>query len=564
MKRAFIAAAALLVAMAMSVQGALVAEVDTTTLTMADTLRLTLRADGANLAASPQFDGLNKDFEVQSTQSSSQFRSSNGRVDAWTTWTLQLKPRHNGTLSIPAFTLGSEVSNPIAITVRELDPQLRRAVADTVFFETTYAPKRVYVQSQILVTRRLFYASGAQLYGTMPELPQIDGAMVRPLGEPQHSSTLRDGRPYGMIEQRFVIFPERSGDLTIPPASVSGSVSLRGNSYGERRIGIDVSSESIVVPILGVPADYPKGATWLPATHVDVVEDWPDEPQRGLTVGTPSQRTVIARADGNVASAIPPLTGTLPERIKTYPELPSLNETLAASGLVGTRAETMSLVATSPGPATLPAVDVIWWDTVNDALKTASLPARTVDVTGVAASVPRTIVAQAAPLVPASAATATQAPVAQGGASTASPPAWRTLAWSLLCLALIGALCWMVIELRRRRARRRAADPRILEQTAFATFTASCASADARRIRAALDQWLLTHYAVPLSQATSQFLRDTRARDPLNRLNRALYQHADRAALDVAALRTCVQTCRLKRAGPASRSLELPALYPSV
>jgi hypothetical protein len=116
--------------------------------------------------------------------------------------------------------------------VKELDPQLRRAIAQTVFFETAYTPKQVYVQSQIVVTRRLFYVNGAQLYGDMPNTPEIPGAMVKLLGESEHSTAVRDGRQYGMIEQRFAVFPERSGDLTIPAATVTGSVRLARLRYG--------------------------------------------------------------------------------------------------------------------------------------------------------------------------------------------------------------------------------------------------------------------------------------------------------------------------------------------
>ncbi len=114
--------------------------VDETTISKADTLRLTLRADGVNLTSSPDLDPLAENFDILSTQSSSQFRSINGQVDSSTTWTLLLKPKHSGTIEIPALALGNDRSRPIQITVKDLDPQLKRAIAETVFFETTYEP----------------------------------------------------------------------------------------------------------------------------------------------------------------------------------------------------------------------------------------------------------------------------------------------------------------------------------------------------------------------------------------------------------------------------------------
>ena len=70
-----------------------------------------------------------------------------------------------------------------------------------------------------------------------------------------------------MIEQRFAIFPERSGDLTIPPATVTGSVRLPDTG---RRIGVDVSSDTLKITVLPIPAEYPRDAPWLPANDVEI------------------------------------------------------------------------------------------------------------------------------------------------------------------------------------------------------------------------------------------------------------------------------------------------------
>ncbi|HTO57402.1 MAG TPA: BatD family protein, partial [Pseudomonadales bacterium] len=230
------------------------ANVDTKVLSEADTLRLTLRADSANVSGDPDFGSLGESFEILSTQRSSEFRSINGQVDGSTAWTLLLKPKRTGTIVIPAIALGSQKSTAIEVTVRELDPEVKRAIAQTVFFETTYEPKQVYVQGQMVVTRRLFYLNGAQLYGDMPNLPEVPGAMVKSLGESEHTTAIRDGRQYGMIEQRFAVFPERSGELAIPPASVTGSVRLTTDAFGGgRRIGVDVASDPLTIQVLPIP-----------------------------------------------------------------------------------------------------------------------------------------------------------------------------------------------------------------------------------------------------------------------------------------------------------------------
>jgi hypothetical protein len=537
------------------------ASVDATSISEADSVRLTLRTDGVNLTSNPDLEPLTNEFDVLSNQRSTQIQSFNGSVDALTTWTLLLKPKRTGTLQIPAITLGGETTRPIEITVKDLDPQLKRAIAQTVFFETTYTPKSVYVQSQIVVTRRLFYVNGAQLYGDMPNAPEVPGAMVKLLGEAEHTTAVRDGRQYGTIEQRFAVFPERSGDLTIPAATVTGSVRLAESGVG-RRIGVDVSSEALRIPVLPIPAEYPHDAPWLPAADVELLEDWPGEPEHGLAAGTPSQRTLIVRAEGNASSAIPPLAVSRPDSLKAYPEPPKLSETQTRGGIVGTRTESTSLVATRPGDITLPEVHVTWWDTARQQVRTAALPARTIKVTGTAATAPPATAAtptqtereSAVPAQPRIDAAATE----QAPAPPASMNRWLAAAFAA---ALLG---WAITAWRSRYLRSRGsngADTRAAEKHAYAAFRRACDVRDARRVRSELDRWLTARYALPLVDAKRCFAEQASARDAIDALNARLYRHDAAATFDPLPLRRCVDMAR--HAARSPRSDELPSLYPS-
>ncbi len=533
------------------------ASVDATTISEADTIRLTLRVDGTNLTSNPDFDPLEKEFDILSEQHSAQIQSFNGQIEALTTWTLVLKPKHNGALRIPALTLGGETTRPIEITVKDLDPQLKRAIAQTVFFETTYAPKQVYVQSQVVVTRRLFYINGAQLYGDMPNTPEVPGAMVKLLGESEHSMAVRDGRQYGVIEQRFAVFPERSGDLTIPAATVTGSVRLADSGMG-RRIGIDVSSDALQIPVLPIPAEYPRNAPWLPATDVELLEDWPGEPERGLATGAPSQRTLIVRADGNASSAIPPLVVALPPSLKAYPEPPKLSETQTRGGIVGTRTESYSLVATQPGDLTLPEVHVTWWDTVHQQVRTAALQAHTIQVTGAATSAPP----PAAETKPAPAEAPQPAPAPAARESARASPASSINLW--LAIAFVAALLGWAFTALRARYRKlpgsHLVDERTAERDAYAALSRACAGRDPQQIRTALDRWLDVRYELPLADAARRFSTDAAAHDSVNALNARLYQRESKEPFDPTALLRCVDAARREARAPSD---ELPALYPS-
>lgn len=534
--------------------------VDSTSISESDTLRLTLRADSANITDDPNFDALSAQFDVLSSQRSSQVRIINGQMDALTTWTLLLKPKHTGTLEIPAISLGTETSQPIRITVRDLDPQLKRAIAQTVFFETTYEPKHVYVQSQIVVTRRLYYVNGAQLYGDMPNVPDVPGAMVKSLGDADHTTTVRDGRQYGMIEQRFAVFPERSGKLTVPQATVTGSVRLLSDSgMTGRRIGVDITSDALSIPVLPIPPDYPRDAAWLPATDVELLEDWPGEPERGLETGTPSQRTLIVRAQGNAASAIPPLAIALPDSLKAYPEPPKLNETQARDGIIGTRTESTSLVATQPGQLTLPEVHITWFDVVNRQIKAASVPAHTIKISGTGTVAPLKPDVQRQPALaePERSSRTEALEPANPFATLLHPTVYR---WLGVAIALALAV-WAIGVWYRRRARAVRIDPRKQEAAAYRELCRACDAGEPRRVRAALDTWLVRRYAAPLAEAAQRFTTDAEARDALDALNARLYQRSA-ADFDARRIRQRVDAARV-RSKHATTSHDLPALYPT-
>lgn len=335
---------------------------------------LVLRSDRPG---TPDFTVLEKDFRILTTRTSSQISSINGRVESRISWSLILKPKTTGTLTIPPIRLNGEQSQPLTIEVKPLDQATKRIIDDLVFFESDVSPDSVYVQSQLIYVRRLFYANGVQLYGDMPARPDIPDAIVLPLGDTTTRSEVRNGRRYGVIEQRFAIFPEYSGELIIPSVSVTGSARLSTSGYSNRRrTQILVNSSPRKIQVLGIPTSYPAGKPWFPATNVTLGEVWESE----LKVGEPTQRNLIVRAESAVASMIPPLNATYPPSIKSYPESPSLDDFHSTEGITGVRTEAASLVLTQSGEVRIPGISLTWWDTKNHQLRESHIQARVLKI----------------------------------------------------------------------------------------------------------------------------------------------------------------------------------------
>jgi hypothetical protein len=540
------------------VMAALTASLNHDVIGETDTVELTLRASGANVAGAPDFSRLEDSFKVLGTQTSSQFRSINGRAEAWTIWTVGLEPKRTGTLHIPSFEIDGQHSNPLELTVKPLDNNTRRAIDEIVFFETDHEPEAVYVQAQLIFSRRLFYADGAQLYGDMPEAPSINDAVVQPLGDPRPFTTMRNGRRYGVIEQRYAIFPEQSGALVVPGASVTGSVRLPRQLGFSARTGVRVAAPAVEIRVKPVPASYPRDVPWLPARNVEIQESFEPSDPPEFEVGRPVTRVLAVRASGVVASIVPPLVLGYPDAVKTYAEPPALKDGATSAGVVGTRTERQSLVVTGPGQLTLPAVSVPWWDTGADVLRTAVIAPRSFDATGIAA-----IARIPTPAQPADATTATPTSISAVNGNTPVIDLNPVLA-AISVVAFIG---WALTWYRGRHQPRpseglhKQSTPRPNEQRAYRTLKQRIDKGEARSVRAALDDWLIAHYGVPKATALQRFASNDVAGRAVDALNRELFADAGAATIDYGLVLEAVDAARA--AGENAAPPVLPGLYPT-
>jgi hypothetical protein len=500
--------------------------VDPSTVDEMETVMFTLRVSGTNQAEDLNLTPLETDFEVLGSNTSSQFRSVNGRVQSWVEYQISLRPKRTGILRIPPLTLAGETSEAVEIRVNPLADEVRERIDRMIFFETSLSNSPVYVQAQTILTRRLYYSNGVQIYSDLPDMPDLNDAVVIPLGEMRSTTEIKNGERYGVLEQRYAIFPERSGQLVIPEISVTSSIRLQDRGR-LRRSGVRVSTDRLEIDVKPIPAEYPPGAPWLPATDVSLSERW-DPDQRLFDVGDPLSRTLTVRVRSNTASSISPLDIELGgDGFKQYDEPEQMSDDTSGAAVEGRRTQTYSLIPTRPGPVTVPEVSVPWWDTVNDRLQYASLPARTLQIAGpdTASDTPTT--SESAEVSPTPGLQPQTQPADSGAAEhpqVKSIPIWLTL--GAISLMMSGWLVAAWLFLKRRRGSDTAADvpPRHdLGIQAYRELKQACASSDLLQVRRAL----ITFVAQHLETSPQQGLKHVPGGDELlQRLNAALYSAA--------------------------------------
>lgn len=353
---------------------ALTAEVDRQRIGPQETVTLTLRQQGRNVSETPDFSALRNHFDVLNNQRSHQMRIVNGEMTSTTEWNLTLSPKRSGKLIIPAFELGDATSEPIEITVSEQSQSPEGGNRD-IFIETELDKEQLHVQEQLRLTVRLY--SRVNLEGAEIQPLELDNVVVKALDENNYITRI-DGRQHIVLETTLALFPQRSGTLEIPPlvydlAVSSGQRGFWGGSQRRR-----ARSEPLSIEVDPKPEQY-DGRTWLPAGKIELRESWSRDPEQ-LRQGEPVTRRLIIEAEGLTAAQLPELTAESHPEVTRYPDQPRTEEQVDAEGVRSTSTLTVALVPNRSGELTLPPVELTWWDSEADRMRTAELPKRTLEV----------------------------------------------------------------------------------------------------------------------------------------------------------------------------------------
>ncbi len=484
----------------------LVASVDRTRLNSGETVELTLETNDVTQFGKPDLTALEPLFEVRGTRQVNQLTTINGDSRATTRWIITLLPRQNGSVVIAPLKLGDVQSQPITLQVVESESRDTTGTQAPVFIEASLDQSSVYVQAQAILTLRIYHS--VSLYDDSNLTPlQIPDARIEQLGESRTYEKDINGLRHRVIELRYAIYTQHSGQLTIPAQIFSATlVDPQPAQDIEAQVPksgklMRVSSAELPLTVKAKPASYPADVPWLPARSLSLSESWnpePDHPQ----VGDSLTRSLTLKAEGLASSQLPPLPGTDVNGLRRYPDQPVLGNQHSERGLVGSREDREALVPVHSGDIELPAVDVVWWNTFEDHLEHTSLPARTLNV----ANNPGLIVDTPAGV-----------PAVISAADNEALWWWKLSTLILACTTLMGFGLWW--RARWQPAVLRAAQTGPSPRTVLDDLKRACQANDTHATRQALDAW---------ARQQPETLADMAARfvplsDALDGLNGALY-----------------------------------------
>ncbi len=535
----------------------LTSAVDRHTISIDETLQLRVRYNGQAVFGEPDFSALDHQFEVLSTSRQQQFSNINGNSVSYTDWHLTLMPKKTGKLIIPSFKFKNNVSNAVEIEVLKSKTPSQASPDNPVFLETEIDKQTAYVQEQLLLTYRLYMATPLKNIG-MSELT-IPTTEIIKTSETNYKKTI-NGMSFDVIELKFALFPQSSGELAIPQIRFTGYIP-RGNSFfdnfyrnGKRFTLLGDEKKVTVQPQPDKSVDY-----WLPAKDVTLSEKWNGN-QDEWHVGEPLTRTITITALGATSSQLPELTMPAGDKHRIYPDQAKLDQNLSSYGVLSTRTESIAVVPSKPGTLELPPVTLTWWDTERNLMETAVLEGRTFNVLpseeqAYSPSVPEAESTSATP--------DTQQENKPAGNNTLL---WFSLAGNLILMVLIAML---VLRKRQPKTIESRADKSSIrvetESKLFSAIRESASNDQPKQLREALLAWA-QHYWKDASISTldqiGELIGNSELTTQLRTLDQSLYGSGD-LKTDCTAIGSAIKTFRANGQVPDKQPAgALKPLYP--
>ena len=415
--------------------------------------------------------------------------------------------------------------------------------------ETVADRERVHVHAELAVVRRLLHSTPVRLLEALPVLEDMDGAMVVPHGPPEPVQLERAGVGLEGVRQRYSVFPERSGPLVIPEATVR--VSVRGQAPGDRAQVLRIVSSPMTIDVAPMPDSYPSNSAWFPAEDVTLRDEWPEATD--LAVGKPIDRVLKVTARGAPASAIPPLVARSPDAFRSYPAPAELNER-ADGAVIGERVERRTLIPTSAGAFVVPSVEVVWWNTRTDTLATTIAPVKRLTVMG---STP--------PANPERPAKSTPSEDFVAPSPTPEPEAAPNMLWQTPVLATLAAIGWFLalyLAVRNRGNQRRAQNAKPPNRTApsLQALLRRLPKRSPTEAKTMILDWLSEHWHQGGVQALQRLQSTATGQDLLNALNDPIYAQRPDKPRDLEPLLRAIVA---QDEDAATANDPLPSLYPS-
>lgn len=352
------------------------ANLDASQIELGQQVRLTLTYDPHEAHSIPNLTALRADFAILATEQSMSYTVLNGQAQSVGQWSIVLEPKHEGSIIIPAISLGNLQSEPLQLNV---SPPTTTAVqspqaapqsdSEKPQLLVKVEPMQPYLHQEVVYKVQLLNRD--RLYNVRYQPPQVENAVLMTLGEQEYQTTI-NGVPYHVDEQRYAIFPQKSGALKIKPPILQATLF---QTFPE---DLRLVAQPKTLAVQPLPSGQSL-ATWLPSKMVRLQETY-DSAEIKFSPGATLTRTIRLQAQGLVSQLLPNLPAQTGKGWHAYADKSILDNEIRQDVLWGNATVKLTYVFTRPGHFTIPAVKVPWFDVKTQQVKIAELPAKSLQI----------------------------------------------------------------------------------------------------------------------------------------------------------------------------------------
>ena len=345
------------------------------------------------------------------SQSSSTSFVNGKRTSSFTlTYTYTLKADKEGTYTIPPATIKVDgeqfTSNGVRITVLPPDKvsaptssnnqsgttqqrETSNVTAENIFIRTLVTKTKVHEQESILLTYKLYFAGvDVAQFTNNTRLPEFKGFLKQDLeiGEIQTELEHYNGRNYQTaVLYRTLLFPQRSGDITIDPAVFEAQLRVLNraqvrsifddffNSY--TTVTKPLEASGVTIHVESLPAGKPMGFSG----GVGQFSINSKISQTELQTNEAFTLTVTIQGSGNMKLLKAPSIDW-PEGFEVFDPKVTNNFKSSTKGISGTKVLEYVVIPRASGVYTIPPIKYSYYDTTEDAYRTLQTPEYTLNI----------------------------------------------------------------------------------------------------------------------------------------------------------------------------------------
>ncbi|GAA4357481.1 BatD family protein [Kangiella marina] len=345
-----------------------------------ETFHLRVRVeDSSTLRAGANVNFIPEEITIRSRQEYNNSIVNNGKYITQMGWDFELLATSAGTYTIPALSIGNERSEPFTIRILPEQNDLGDTTNAKIKLRANLSDTEVYVQQQLIFTVRIYRSVVARNQQITPI--RVTNALVEQLGDSKAFDVVKDGNDFRVVEQRYAIFPQQSGEMTIEPMTYSATVleESQGRSPWQRSQlkPLSLSTQKYTVNVKPKPQNAAE--PWLPATKLELEAEWQPKNQT-FRVGDPANLDFIIKGTGLLKTQLPSVTFPEQQGVTIYRDTPQYRQRINRFGVNSYHFEKIAVIPSESGEITIPEIKVPWWNVKTDQQEYATLPAQTIQV----------------------------------------------------------------------------------------------------------------------------------------------------------------------------------------